>query len=115
MLEDIRKLQAELADLAGLLKKTKTTQVSQKPTIETARHLVDTYFRNCRPLLVSGQINSDSVSIIDGLMQSLLESTHKRTILTIFKSTSEKARKALIEVEKLALLDTGAANITVNI
>ena len=110
MLEGIRELQTDLFHLTGLLKKIKTKQVSQISTIETARCIVDKYFRHNRPLLVNGRIDIDSVSNIDSLMQSLLESTHKRTSLSIFKSTSGKIRKALIEAEKLALLDTGVVN-----
>ena len=45
-------------------------------------------------------------------MQSLLEATHKRTSLSIYKKISEDIKKSLINIEKLALLETsGVSNM----
>ena len=115
MLEDIRWLQTELVRLAGLSKKIKTKQVSQKSITEPARCLVDTYFRSKRHLLASSQSHTECVSSIDSLMHSLLEVTHKNIRLVRFKGILGKIKKTLIEAEKLSLPDIKVANQTINL
>ncbi|MBQ0798760.1 MAG: hypothetical protein KBT63_05700 [Porticoccaceae bacterium] len=114
MLEGVRELQAEVLSLNGLLKKIKTTQVGQKRPKESAQAVVDDYFRSVRPSISNNQIDNQVVLELDNLMQSLLEATHKRTSLSIYKSLANKIKKSLINIEKLALLensDIGKTNI----
>ena len=115
MLEGVRELQAEVTALIGLLKKIKTKQVGQKRPIESAQAVVDDYFRNVRPDIANIQAEQQVVLDLDSHMQSLLEATHKRSTLSIYKTITEKVKKSLINIEKIALLEASGVKETQNL
>lgn len=110
MLEGVRELQSEVSSLIALLKKVKAKQVSQKKPLESAQSVVDDYFRNVRPTIFIDQNVHQEILDLDSLMQSLLEATHKKTTLTVYKSITGEIKKSLIKIEKLALLETSGVN-----
>lgn len=113
MIDDLRNLQRLSGDLSVSLRKVRTKQVYQKEPVKTARNIVDTYFRHIRQMLVDHHIGVDFISKLDGEMHKLLETTHKKTTLSVFRQTVSLIRKTLIEAEKLSLL--AGSNATRNV
>ena len=108
MVERVRNLQAQIADLCAKLRKLTSKQVSQKDVIGLSKNIVDYYFRQTRDFLVKGGIDSNVIRSLDQEMHTLLGASHKRTTLILYKKNVIQIRNALLEMEKLALLRAGS-------
>lgn len=108
MVNRVRNLQAQIADLCAKLRILTSKQVSQKDVIGLSRNIVDYYFIHTREFVLNGGVDSSLVAGLDKEMQTLLGSTHKRTTLILYKKNVNKIRSTLVEMEKLALLRAGS-------
>lgn len=107
MIEHVRTLQKEVNDLRSKVQKIKSKQVYQKKIIESSINIVDNYFRQIRDMLANSEVDPSFISELDTSVHSLLEATHKRTSLSIYKKRVSRLRNLLVETEKLSLLAVG--------
>lgn len=106
MLEGIRELQSGTEALYSLFSKLKTVQVRQKIPRESAQAIVDIYFRNIRSTIKTTNYEFEQIPKLDEQMHLLLEATHKQSTLSKYKSIIGQIKQTLIELEKIALLET---------
>ena len=104
MLQSVRDLQTLVNRLDCEVKKTRTKQIYQEAVRESARAVVDTYFRVTRPDLKRLAIDEQLLVPADGLLQTLLEATHRHSAANTYKGTVRSIHDSLLELEKLALV-----------
>jgi len=105
MVEVIRKLQEQLNRLDGRLAQVKTVQVGVDSIRNSARELVDSYFRDLRQSTQPNGSQSDLLSQCDSDMQNLLEATHHRTTVKVYRQLLRSLRRGLQDLEKGALIE----------
>jgi hypothetical protein len=112
MLQSVRDLQALANQLESEVKKTRTKQIYQEPVRESARCVVDMYFRKTRPDLKQLSVSEELLLPADGVVHSLLETTHHRSAAKTYKDVVKAVHSSLRELEKLALVrDDGSPAI----
>jgi len=107
MIEQVRNLQKLINDLWDAIRRIHSKQVYQRKIIKYSKNIVDTYFREIRELIVNGGVDLNVISELDRSTQNLLEATHKKTTLSIYKERVSRLRNLLVETEKLCLLVVG--------
>lgn len=110
MLQSVRDLQALVNQLDREVKKTRTKQIYQESVRESARYVVDMYFRTTRPDLKRLSISEELLLPADGVVHSLLEATHHRSAAGTYKNAIKAVHVSLLELEKLALIHDGASS-----
>jgi hypothetical protein len=110
MIEHIRTLQEALNSLQIGLRKIRSKQIHHKKIIAASKKIVDIYFRELREFLLSACNNTSVITDLDANMQDLLEATHKKTSIGIYKSRVSKIKNLLLETEKLILLSASNSN-----
>ncbi len=112
MIENVRKIQADVKTLQGDLRKIKSKQVWKKHVVDLARNIVD-HYSHIRVQLGGARVDKQTISELDSLMQSLLEATHKQTTTSTYKSVAKRIWGGLLQLEKMALMpDTGGTGST---
>ncbi len=107
MIERIRSLQEKLNDLQSALRRIRAKQVSQTSILESSRNIVDSYFRDIREQVINAGIDTMFISGLDSSMHQLLEATHHKTTLGVYKKNVSRLKALLLECEKLSLLAAG--------
>lgn len=103
MIETIRELQRQQQELNTALRRLSSTRVDSAAVKQQARDLVDYYFRTARQPLCE-YLGADTPLLpCDGLMHSLLESTHRRSLARVYKRITKDVGKELVSLEKSAL------------
>jgi hypothetical protein len=82
--------------------------VTRAALLESARNVVDGYFRDTRLRFDVAGVSADALSALDAALQSLLEATHSRTPTTKYKSILKTIRSVSIDLEKRLLAAAGA-------
>jgi hypothetical protein len=104
MLESIREFQAAVVTLEKTLSKVRTPTLTRQDLLNTVRSLVDGYFRAIREAAVGLGIPESALASVDADMQMLLDSTHRRTRISVYKNLLKSAKKGLVDVEKRTLM-----------
>jgi hypothetical protein len=107
MLQSVRDLQALVNQLDREVRKTGTKQIYQESVRESARYVVDMYFRTTRPDLKQLSISEELLLPADGVVHSLLEATHHHSAARTYKDAIKAVHGSLRELEKVALLHDG--------
>jgi len=110
MLQSVRDLQVLVNQLDREVKRIRTKQIYQESVRESARYVVDMYFRTTRPDLKRISINEELLLPVDEVVHSLLEATHHRSTVGTYKDSIKSVHVSLLELEKLALIHTGASS-----
>jgi hypothetical protein len=108
MLQSVRDLQVLVNQLDREVKKTRTKQIYQESVRESARAVVDTYFRVTRPDFKRLSISDELLYPADGVVHSLLEATHRHSAVGTYKDAIKAVHVSLRELEKLALVHGGS-------
>lgn len=106
MLNFLRNYIQEVEKARKDLNKVKGQLQSQKQRDEL-RQLVEKYFNEIRPSLISSQKQVQSIKVIDDLMQELLISCHKRSMAKLYKNTLISVKKSLIELDCQTVVAAG--------
>jgi len=109
VLELLRELRARLQTLDRELRQLNSIHVNREDLRAHAREAVDYYFRNVRDRLLVGGIGQQQLEPCDRLMHSVLEATHKRTPVVIYRTGLRELASQLLAFEKGALLLTAQA------
>jgi hypothetical protein len=109
MVEILRELQQRLRDFEKSLQKLKSKQVYQLAIQNSAKAIVDLYFRNTREILLKSRAPSEEVSTCDVKMHALLESTHKRSAVSSYMKHMRELMDSLLSFEKILLLHVASA------
>lgn len=115
MLEAVRSLQRDLAQLDRRFAIAKGVQVGPGANRDAARALVDDYFRNFREN-VRVSIGSDLLLPCDQQMQALLEATQHKTTVKLYREALKRIRNVLRELETAAVVNgaVGSKAITLD-
>jgi hypothetical protein len=84
-----------------------TGQLHSQKQRDDLRLLVERYFNEVRPTLVSKQEQDDSIKLIDEQMQELLVLCHKRSMVKRYQQTLASAKQFLIAVDNQAVSSAG--------
>lgn len=84
-----------------------TGQLHSQKQRDDLRLLVERYFNDVRPTLVSKQEQDDSIKPIDEKMQELLVLCHKRSMVKRYQQTLATAKQFLIAVDSQAVSSVG--------
>ncbi len=84
-----------------------TGQLHSQKQRDDLRLLVERYFNEVRPTLVSKQEQDDSIKLIDERMQELLVLCHKRSMVKRYQETLATAKQFLIAVDSQAVSSVG--------
>ncbi|TKB61524.1 MAG: hypothetical protein E8D49_03040 [Nitrospira sp.] len=71
------------------------------------RRLVERYFNEVRPSLVSNQEQDQAIKVIDDLMQELLVICHKRSMAKRYQEILTSAKKSLISLDSQNVATAG--------
>ena len=94
------------------LNKVASRQLSSQKRRCVLRGLVEDYFKNVRPSLISASEQDQDVGNVDSLMQELLVLCHKRGSVKRYQTLLSKARKGLISLDaRLLLTPIGSENL----
>lgn len=103
MLETLRKLSAQASDLDKSVRELTTVQVQRQSIRDDAQSIVDFYFRNVRDKILTGGVIEKNILLFDSMMHELLEISHKRSKVTVYRKHIKKVKKELLNIEKLGL------------
>jgi Predicted pPIWI-associating nuclease len=110
MFQALRDLHARLVDLDKRLRKLKGPQLWSNLIALQVRALVDDYFRSVRPGVVAHHPDAPQLVNLDGVMQRLLEVSHKHALVTTVRNLVRDAASLALELEKVALLGQSPAS-----
>ena len=108
----VRDLQTLVNQLDRGVKKTRKKQIYQESVRQSARAVVDTYFRVTRRDFKRLAISDELLHPADSVMHSLLEATHHHSAARTYKDAIKAVHGSLRELEKLALLHDGGSSAT---
>lgn len=103
MLENFRAVQSAAAGFEKAITKVKVRTLTRGDLLETARALVDSYFRTGREAALACGVAESQLADIDSNMQQLLESTHRQTSISVYRDLLRSIRREFVEIEKQAL------------
>ncbi len=102
----------QLAQMRKDLNSIASQQLNSQKRRDALRGLVEDYFNNIRPSLISASEQDQDVGNVDNLMQELLVLCHKRGSVKRYRTLLSKARKALIGLDaRLLVSPIGSENI----
>ena len=104
MAQPLREFIQAVEDGRRQISKGHSVQVTTKEHKELLQHLIDRYFRDVRPSILSHAESSDFVNKIDIEMQDLLLCSHKRTKKSLIKSRMSELKKKLIQLEAYSVV-----------
>lgn len=82
-------------------------QLQSQKDRDQLRLLVERYFNDIRPSLVSKQEQSQAIKVIDDLMQELLILCHKRSMAKRYQEVLTYVKKSLIELDSQNVASAG--------
>jgi hypothetical protein len=103
MLQTIRELHAAIVAFEKTVAKVKAETLTRQELLDTTRTLIDSYFRVGRDAVLACGVSEKEIGGLDGLMQTLLDCTYKRTRTSVVRGLLRAASKQLVYVEKQAL------------
>lgn len=109
MAQDLRTLIQDVESARRGLNKAKGQQLNSQKQRDGLRLLVERYFNEVRPSIVSEQEQSDSVSRVDSDMQELLGLCHKRGSATSYQKLLASAKSGLIAIDAQIVSSTALA------
>ena len=104
MLDALRELQTLAARLDKAIRPMGTGRVGRQDIRDSARALVDTYFREVRDQVAQAGTPDELLTSSDQCMHALLEATHGRSAAGTYRSALKDLSRYLLAMEKLALL-----------
>ena len=109
MSQGLRDFIRDVEDVRKQVSKGQSLQVTSQKQKKQLQQIVDCYFRDVRPSVLSHSASSDFVKEIDTKMQDLLVCSHRRTKRSLLKSRLSGLKKKLIQLEthSLVLVGTG--------
>lgn len=108
MVESLRSLESQLAELTKLLRSVRATQVERVDVKNATRDAADFYFRGVRESLVKGGVTDAVLGECDTLAHELLAATHRRAATATYRAKVKSIHKLVVEAEKVVLLSTSA-------
>jgi len=112
MSQGLRDFIVNVEDARKLIVKSNSVQVNSQKERKSLQQLVDSYFRDVRPSVVSHTASSDFIMKIDTGMQDLLVCSHKRTKRNLLKRKLSGVKKKLIQLEAHSAVLVGAGSST---
>jgi hypothetical protein len=103
MLDHFREFQRSVQGFERELPRVRASSVTRAALLESARGVVDGYFRETRLQAAAAGLSADDLSVLDGELHALLEATHSRTPTTKYKSILKRVRSASLDLEKRLL------------
>ncbi len=115
MLEVVRSLQQDLAQLERRFIGVKGVQVGPGGTRDAARSFVDDYFRRARDIL-RANLGENLLLRCDERMQALLEATQHKTTVKVYRETLKGMRTVLRDLETTSVVKgvSGAEEYTLD-
>jgi hypothetical protein len=98
----LRDLIQDTANLRQDISRLETIHVNSLAKRQEIQSLIDNYFRDVRPSIVTAISPDDLIIQVDTLMQEILILSHKRTAIATFKRLLLNLKRKLIELETLA-------------
>ena len=108
----LRDLIADVEGVRGQVSKGKSIQVSSRKQRKVLQQLVDCYFRDVRPSILSNAPSPDFAEAVDIQMQDLLVCSHKRTKRSLLKKKLSSVKKKLIQLETYSVVLVGRGSST---
>lgn len=108
MLEELRNLQEAIRQFGIDLAQLDAATVTRATLLNTAKTIVDTYFRSVRGQILESGIQADRLVAPDASMQALLNFTHGRTRRNVYRKVVKELQAACFEIEKEMLANVGA-------
>jgi hypothetical protein len=108
MLDDFRDYQRSIDAFDREIGQLRAATVTREAFLQPAQKIVDDYFRRTRIQLLAGGVTDEDLSVLDDLLQRLLEATHRRTPTPAFKRIVKGVKSACFEMEKRILASAGA-------
>ncbi|GAI78418.1 unnamed protein product, partial [marine sediment metagenome] len=99
MAQGLRDLIADVEGARKQVSKGKSVQVRSQTDRKQLQQLIDSYFRDVRPSILSHEASSDFVKEIDTEMQDLLECSHRQTKRSLIKKRLAHLKKKLIQLD----------------
>lgn len=117
MAQGLRDLIASVEGVRKQVSKRQSVQVRSQEEKKQLQQLIDSYFRDVRPTILSHEASSDFVKEIDTEMQDLLKCSHKHTKRSLVKKRLADLKKKLIQLEahSVALVATGSGTEATNL
>jgi hypothetical protein len=109
MVDSLRSLEAQLAELIKLLRSVRAAQVERIDVKSATRDAADYYFRGVRESLVQGGVSDAVISECDTLAHELLAATHKKAATATYRAKVKSLHKLVIDAEKVLLLSTSGS------
>jgi len=101
-----------IEDVRKTIVKGNSVQVNSQKEKKSLQQLVDSYFRDVRPSIVSHSSSSEFIMEIDAEMQDLLVYSHKRTNRSLIKKKLSGVKKKLIKLEAYSAVLRGVGSST---
>ena len=102
----------QLAQARKNLNRVTSPQLHSQKRRDSLRGLVEDYFNNIRPSLISASEQDQEVGNVDNLMQELLVLCHKHGSVKRYQTLLSKARKALIGLDaRLVVFPIGSEGL----
>lgn len=102
----------QLSQARKELNKVSSHQLNSQKRRGDLRALVEDYFKNVRPSLISASEQDQDVGNVDNSMQELLVLCHKRGSVKRYQTLLSKARKSLISLDaRLLVSPIGSENL----
>jgi hypothetical protein len=110
MVDSLRSLEAQLAELTKLLRSVRATQIERADVKNATRDAADFYFRGVRESLVNGGVTDAVLGECDTLAHELLAATHRRAATATYRAKVKALHKLIVEAEKVVLLSTSVSH-----
>jgi len=116
MSQQLRDFIVNVEDVRRQISKSGSVQVNSLKEKKSLRQLIDSYFRDVRPSVVSHAASSEFIMEIDTEMQNLLVCSHKRPNRNLIKKKLSGVKKKLIQLEarSAVLVGTGSSTAAAN-
>jgi len=117
MAQGLRGLITSVEGVRKQVSKGQSVQVNSQKEKKQLQQLIDSYFREVRPSILSHEASPDFVKEIDTEMQDLLICSHKQTKRSLVKQRLADLKKKLIQLEahSVALVATGSSTEATNL
>ncbi|MBL8572839.1 MAG: hypothetical protein JNM13_04105 [Hyphomicrobiaceae bacterium] len=107
MIDYLRDLQADLKRFRTKLPKPKTKAVRGKQLLYEMQHMVDGYFRVCRPKMAEYGADDVDLRALDGEMHLILENSHKQVLASVHDRVLKAAIAATMPLEHTLVAANG--------
>lgn len=112
MAQQLRDFIQDVEDVRKQISRGHSVQVTSQKQTKAIQQIVDLYFRDVRPSILSHSASSEFVKGIDTEMQDLLVCSHKRTKRSLLKKRLSSMKKKLIQLEGHSLVLVGTDSST---